>query len=605
MERPQYQHYIPRFILKHFTFAESIGRRSAKDGLLHVFELPRGGFKLANVSKTCGEYNLYDLPSSANPRNIEELFSDLESKSSQIFGKIRDAVAKSLDHIDILEKDIHILFKFMDLSRKRSKYFRDDIADPYRKNDFMFQEMFEQARNQGQSDDPSQFWLEGLLYLLQTSHEDLLANANKNAWARTYSHCIERYSLQIWKAADGHEFFLNENLVDFEGDTESCMGVEEKENGRLQLVMMTVDDVKHIILPISPEIAIIFCDESRCWDSPFAEILHRMMKIPYPENSLLKSAPHKDITSIHVPEQKRGKIRWPPTEAWRVNIGKLSEEHHRIINSYSLLHAQSLIIVRSRKRFEQAKRSCDSFSTARIERWESQGSRYTSDSYTPRHKENEPELSGEQSGRIVNDFMLALDRIVSLVHTTNEPLPTTKKNMMDSWMAMCALESWVVKDRSLQPGPVAGIAGIHPAMRAAFEAEYPPKHVSHRDLIEKDFADFFDYGFGEEMFARLMDNIHAKAREMARAESFTIHGDHCQADLQKNLADRYRVKGEKANALLENQTWRSVYTLAQKFAILQWLFEERQDILAIFVGQLSKPLGELYPKVIRMRAPRA
>ncbi|PTB55815.1 hypothetical protein M431DRAFT_494253 [Trichoderma harzianum CBS 226.95] len=603
MERPQYQHYIPRFILKHFTFAESIGRRSAKDGLLHVLELPRGGFKLANLSKTCGEYNLYDLPSSANPRNIEELFSDLESKSSQIFGKIRDAVAKSLDHIDILEKDIQILFKFMDLSRRRSEYFRDDIADPYRKNDFMFQEMFEQARNQGQSDDPSQFWLEGLQYLLQTSHEDLLTDANKNAWARTYSHYIERYSLQIWKAADGHEFFLNESLVDFEGDTESYMGAEEKEDGRLQLVMMTLDDVKHIILPISPKIAIIFCDESRCWESPFAEILHKR-KIPYPENSLLKSAPHKDITSIPVPEQRRGKIRWPATEAWRVNIGKLSAEHHQIINSYSLLHAQSLIIVRSRKCFEQAKRSCDSFSTARIERWESQGSRYTYDNYAPRNKENVPELSGEQSGRIVNDFMLALDRIVCLVQTTNEPLPTTKKNIMDSWMAMCALESCVVKDRSLQPGPVGEIAGMHPEMRAAFEAAFPPKHASHRNLIEMDFMDFFHHGFGEQGFARLMDNIGAKAREIIPPESFTIHWDSCKAVLQQILTNTCRVKGEKEDALLENQTWRSVCILAQNFATLQWMFEERQDILAVFVGQLSKPLGELYPEVIRMRAPR-
>lgn len=589
--------------MKHFAFAESTGKKSAKDGLLHVLELPSEEFQVAGVSKTCGEYNLYDLPSSANPRNIEELFSELESKSSQIFSKIRDTVTKGLDHIDILEKDIHILFKFMDLSRKRSKYFRDDIADPYRKNDFMFQEMFEKARNQGQSDDPSQFWLEGLLYLLQTSHEDLLTDADKNAWARTYSHYIERYSLQIWKAADDHEFLLNENLVDFEGDTESYLGAEEKENGRFQLILLTTDDVKHIIFPISPEIAIIFCDESRCWESPFAETLHKM-KIPYPENTLLKGAPHKDITSIHVPEQKRGKKRWPATEAWRVNIGKLSAEHHQVINSYSLLHAQSLIIVRSRERFERAKRSCASFSTARIERWESRGNRYTNHSYAPRHKEIVPEPSGEQLGSIVNDLKLAPDGLNSPVHTTNEPLPTTKKNMLESWMAISAIESLMVKDRSLQPGPVGGIAGIHPAMRAAFEAAYPPKHVNHRDLIEMDFEDFFDNGLGEQMFARLMDNIHAKARELVRAESFTIHWDSCKADLQKDLASTYDENGEKSNALLENQTFRTDYILAQRFATLRWMFEERQDILAIFVWQLTKPLGELYPKVIRTRAPR-
>ncbi|KAK4063371.1 uncharacterized protein Triagg1_9522 [Trichoderma aggressivum f. europaeum] len=463
--------------------------------------------------------------------------------------------------------------------------------------------MFEKARNQGRSDDPSQFWLEGLLYLLQTSHEDLLTDADKNAWAHTYSHLIERYSLQIWRAADDHEFFLNEGLADFEGDTESYLGAEEKENGRLQLAMLTTDDVMHIIFPISPEIAIIFCDESRCWESPFAELLHKL-KIPYPENSLLKGAPHKDITSIHVPEQKRGKKRWPETEAWRVNIGKLSAEHHQIINSYSLLHAQSLIIVRSRERFERAKRSCASFSKARIERWESQGSRYTHHKDAPRHTEIGPEPSGEQLGSIETDLMLTPDRIISAIHTTNEPSLITKKNMLESWTYISAVESLMVKDRNLQPGPVGGIAGIHPATRAAFEAAYPPKHVNHRDLIEMDFEDFFDNGLGEQMFARLMDNLRAKARELVRAESFTTHWDSCKTDLQKDLANTDHVKGENANFLLENQTFRTDYILAQRFALLRWMFEERQDILAVFVAQLSKPLDQLYPKVIRTRAPR-
>jgi hypothetical protein len=136
-----------------------------------------------------------------------------------------------------------------------------------------------------------------LLYLLETSHEDLLADTEKKddnvniAAADTYKHFTESYALHIWKAADGYEFFLNDRLVDFEGDTQSVLGVEVKETGP-RLIWMTTDDLIHLVLPISPEVAVIFCNESRCWESPFADSMHRL-KRPYPHNSLLKNAPHK------------------------------------------------------------------------------------------------------------------------------------------------------------------------------------------------------------------------------------------------------------------------------------------------------------------------
>jgi hypothetical protein len=44
---------------------------------------------------------------------IKDLFSKLESETSEVFGKIRTAVTNSLDFVDIREKDIHIHFKFM------------------------------------------------------------------------------------------------------------------------------------------------------------------------------------------------------------------------------------------------------------------------------------------------------------------------------------------------------------------------------------------------------------------------------------------------------------------------------------------------------------
>jgi hypothetical protein len=158
-------------------------------------------------------------------------------------------------------------------------------------------------------------------------------------------------------------------MVDFEGDTQSFLATEVKETGT-QLIWITMDDLIHLILPINPEVAVIFCNESRCWESPFADRMHRL-KIPYPQNSLLKNAPHKDIINVHVPSERRGKKRWPATVAWRVNIGTLSRDHHQILASYSLSHAESFVVVRRRARFERARRELEVFSKKRVEVWKS------------------------------------------------------------------------------------------------------------------------------------------------------------------------------------------------------------------------------------------
>jgi hypothetical protein len=340
-----------------------------QDGLLHVFDLPSGQFYVGEVKKTCGTQNLYYDANDTDPMRIEHLFSKLESKTSIIFTKISTAISNGLDHIDILEKDIHILFKFMNLSLRRSEQYRNEVKSPYRENDFMFQRLFEASKKNGRPGDPDQFWLDQLLYLLETSHENLLTDAETggNAAAGTYRHFIKSYTLQIWKAADGYEFFLNDRLVDFEGDTQSFLGTEVKDTGS-QLMWMTTEDLIHLVLPISPEVAVIFCDESRCWESPFADSMHRLKEL-YPQNSLLKNAPHKDIVNVHVPRERRGKKTWPATMAWRVNIGMLSRDHHRILASYTLSHAKSFVIVRCRARFERAKRELEVFGKSRAEVW--------------------------------------------------------------------------------------------------------------------------------------------------------------------------------------------------------------------------------------------
>ncbi|RKL31152.1 hypothetical protein BFJ72_g11169 [Fusarium proliferatum] len=310
---------------------------------------------------------------------------------------------------------------------RRSKQYKDEINNPHRENDFMFQRLLEASIDSGRSGEPAQFWLEHLLYLLETDHENLpkdAAKTDKMGPEGTYKHFVENYALQIWRAADGYEFF-NERLIDFEGDTQPVLGTEVK-GTRMQLIWMTTEEVIHLILPISPEKAVVFCDESRCWESPFADIIHRLKK-PYLQNSLLSKAPHKDIIDVSVPSTKRGKKLWPATVAWRVNIGTLTRPHHRIIASYSLSHAKSVIIVRSRARFERARRELEIFNKERQEWWHSISIRSEDPDASRQRSKGLARPINDQMEPVVDEHVTAFDEVMNIIQNTHGELQRTKE----------------------------------------------------------------------------------------------------------------------------------------------------------------------------------
>ncbi|KAJ5160551.1 uncharacterized protein N7482_007555 [Penicillium canariense] len=608
----QYHHYIPQFILKQFAFTTVKTKKSPQEGLLHVFDVLSKTFSLGEVRRTCGKQDLYYKADEQDPMRIEHLLSKLECKTSSVFRKICTAITNGAAHVDVLEKDIHILFKFMNISLRRSEQYRDEVTNPYRENDFLFQQLFDDSRRSGRSADPSDVWLEHLLYLLETSHEDLLVDAEKindnshNRVAQTYKAFVEGYALQVWKAADGYEFFLNESLVDFEGDRESRLGMETKETGP-QLIWITSDDMNHLILPISPDVAVVFCNEAQCWESPFAESMHRL-QIPFPQNSLLKTAPHKDVVNIDVPSKPRGKKTWPPTIAWRVNIGMLSPRHHQIITSYILGHARSLIIVRSRARYERAKRDLEVFSRERAEAWTRQG--FRSDYQTGHPQANGKTHGGPVLERMVDEHMSALDDIIRIISTTNEPLPRNKDSLVKSWLAIRAIH--FAKGSSSHSSKPDDLSIMDPAIRAALEAAYPPKHPNHRDLITIGFSEFFHNALGEEMFANLSFEISKKISEVVNADTFEVHFEASKETLefpdtflgqQVNEHDKEKSKRIQ-DELINKPSFKSVVRASQLLETLIWMFKERQDILATFVQKIAVPMKDTRPNVIRLRGKR-
>lgn len=216
---------------------------------------------------------------------------------------------------------------------------------------------------------------------------------------------------------------------------------------------MAKKDAIHLVLPISPDVALVFCDASRCWQSPFADIVHQL-QVPYPVNSLLRDASHKDVVQIRVPSEKRSKKTWPATMAWRVSIGALSWHRHRIIASYSLSHADSFVIVRHRARFEKAKRELELFSRQREETWKSQGVWVGYPQDRGQHRDGLATSTPAQATEIVDGYMASLNEVINLVGATREPIPRTKEMAVKSWQAICALNilSGLASSTPVSPG---------------------------------------------------------------------------------------------------------------------------------------------------------
>jgi hypothetical protein len=585
---------------------------------LQMYDLENRQFHHRDARRACGTRDLYKGTQRDDPMLVEKLFSALESRAKLVLDKIiRAAAQDKTGSVDLFEREVHVLYKFFFLCDIRSKWLRDEFLNPNRENNFVFQRYL-RNKTRGASDNldrPELIWLGRLRYILETEHADLLKAAEQeNALpdVQTYQHYATRHQLQIWKAAEGEEFLLNDRFLDFEGDTSCRLGCNEK---TLELIHMISEDRIHVWLPISPEVAVVFCNPARCWDSPFFSSM-RQCGLPWPDNSRLKKAPHNDTITIDVPaEQKRQKM-WPATTKSRIHIGRLSPEHQRILNYYSLAHARDFVVFRNRTSLENARRELPVLSKERIEEWERTGQRW--DQPTPaaaqrRHHPGrgdealpEPEME-KFLERGVDDFGGMMAEIQK-----GQPLKRSKKTSFRAWRTVRVLSA-MARDMGQQsdymkpPGTEALITLLKQA--------YPPKSPEHQDLISIDFSEFVDVALSEVNFVALTFNIDQKLDQLVRSDDFhaaweaagTEAGRHPRLSLRDEPPDA-AVQGLETRkgtvdeeGMTQNEAFRSMHRAATGLDILMWLYEERQDILATFLLPIMVPAASQEANLIRIR----
>ncbi|KAJ7279323.1 hypothetical protein C8J57DRAFT_1125134 [Mycena rebaudengoi] len=238
----QYQHFIPRFILRRFQPGgirksrverqrEYARTRSDSESIL-VYELETQSLTLCPVGSVYGVRNLYqDVRSSLNINELEEKLSKLEGDAAKIVNDLHTALAEKRD-FGLKRRALDRLRKFLFLMHYRNStlsktYFQEDHPQSRAARDWT-----EQYRLRHHLDSATDMWLHCLRYFLDTSHAQIALDASQmyekfGLLAMTsggpippeaeYYHAVAyqlqagHYFLCVWEAADGEEFILGSN----------------------------------------------------------------------------------------------------------------------------------------------------------------------------------------------------------------------------------------------------------------------------------------------------------------------------------------------------------------------------------------------------------
>ncbi|KAF0548956.1 hypothetical protein F8M41_025578 [Gigaspora margarita] len=221
MEKDQYHHYIPRFILRNFainnherifmsngTFSKKQKQRfkekNKKDAFLQVYYKNSNQFDTSLVSKTYGNMNMYKDFNHENVMRVEDKLSKLEMQAADVIHNIVNASQKG-NQVVLSSTSLDNLRKFLFIMCYRkphrwSQFINEDFdiytLAPLKKfmQDYNLQH-------------PREVWLQNIREILDTTHKDF--NNNLRIFGsdrRDYLDFMMDRFLVIWQAGENDEF---------------------------------------------------------------------------------------------------------------------------------------------------------------------------------------------------------------------------------------------------------------------------------------------------------------------------------------------------------------------------------------------------------------
>ncbi|KAL6900164.1 hypothetical protein GGI43DRAFT_59956 [Trichoderma evansii] len=375
--KPEYQHYIPQFLLRNFSHkyvppgdskAGKSRRRSRKkkmyagDPVVNSLCLTDEFFlEECSVKRVCGLENMYDTPAKpleVQPR-LEKKFSEFERKASCIYRQITNSYRDGKQAVLLKRAEKDLLRKFMFLLTYRGKqYYQLFNVDSMQDYDADDKELLQAYMAKHGFTKPIDVWLQSLEKIIdldidiEGSWKWRICQSIYFPFAdRFIDHIMAMYMAICTPANDDEEFVLTENCYNVhEGQTTSYY---DSSTGK----HTTMSPRFHRFAPISPKLAIVL--RSNLLPEPYGDInpdgqeLRQFERLLWIDSfygsgtkSILEDLPvHKPATSYL--EVVNGRL--VPRSGWDQQLGMddsfcftifpIPTRHVRTINGLLIDHA--------------------------------------------------------------------------------------------------------------------------------------------------------------------------------------------------------------------------------------------------------------------------
>lgn len=291
MEKDQYHHYIPRFILRNFainnherifmsngTFSKKQKQRfkekNKKDAFLQVYYKNSNQFDTSLVSKTYGNMNMYKDFNHENVMRVEDKLSKLEMQAADVIHNIVNASQKG-NQVVLSSTSLDNLRKFLFIMCYRkphrwSQFINEDFdiytLAPLKKfmQDYNLQH-------------PREVWLQNIREILDTTHKDF--NNNLRIFGsdrRDYLDFMMDRFLVIWQAGENDEFITTSNGF---GIFDGMNGFLPSSKGHYAFRYYYV---------ISPKLVLVLC----------STLLREEFRKCRPHSNFFKDVPHPGIPKL-------------------------------------------------------------------------------------------------------------------------------------------------------------------------------------------------------------------------------------------------------------------------------------------------------------------
>jgi Protein of unknown function (DUF4238) len=231
--KDEYQHYIPRFVLREFALETHLHHLRERH-LIYKYSIPTGVLQIADVDHSYGMYNMYtDIQNHPDFNRVERELSQLEQGASKV---IKQCLHPSKTEITLTYLELRDLRKFLWIMSFRHPQRQQQYVDSrFGERSKVFQNQFMEAKGRTTY---GEAWLENIKGILFEDIPDVkrVLYGDDIDWQKGFGPCDDCIGdpntttmdlgfqekldyitqnrlnfLGIWEAEEPYEFILTEN----------------------------------------------------------------------------------------------------------------------------------------------------------------------------------------------------------------------------------------------------------------------------------------------------------------------------------------------------------------------------------------------------------